>query len=75
MLNTLLQVSPRDASLWSLLSTAQGQAAQLDARDCSRMRQIELQPNDAGAWVALANMQLVKGILRPGKSVSSRPNG
>ena len=63
LLSAMLQVSPGDASLWSLLSTAQGQASQLDAAIASRMRAIELQPNDAGAWVALANMQLVKRDL------------
>ncbi len=61
LLNTLLQVSPSDASLWSLLSTAQAQTSQLDAAITSRMKAIELQPNDAGAWVVLSNLQLVQG--------------
>jgi arylsulfatase A-like enzyme len=61
LINSLLQVSPGDASLWSLLSMAQVQASQVDAAITSRRRAIELQPNDAGGWVALANMQLVKG--------------
>ncbi len=63
LLNSLLQESPRDASLWSLLSSAQAQASQLDAAITSRMKAIELQPNDAGVWVALSNLQLVKGDL------------
>jgi len=61
LLDSMLRVSPSDASVWSLLSMAQIQASQLDAAITSRMRAIELQPNDAGAWVALSNLQLGKG--------------
>ena len=61
LIKGLLAVTPRDASLWSLLSLAQTQTRQIDDAIESRLRAIEIQPNDANAWVALANLQYGRG--------------
>lgn len=61
LIEELLKAAPHDASLWSLLSVAQTKDSMLDAAIASRLRAIDLQPNDALSWVALANLQLPKG--------------
>ncbi|MFH0981657.1 MAG: sulfatase-like hydrolase/transferase [Planctomycetota bacterium] len=64
LLEELLARTPGDAGLWSLLSTAQVQAARLEEAIASRMRAIELLPNDPSFWVDLALLQHTKGDLQ-----------
>lgn len=61
LIKGLLSTTPADASLWSLLSVAQTQAGLADDALASRVRLVELQPNNANAWVDLANLQFAQG--------------
>ena len=63
LLQQLVTLAPGDASVWSLLSVAQGSAGQLDAAIASRLRTIELAPKDAGSWVLLANLHYAKNDM------------
>jgi choline-sulfatase len=63
LLENLLKETPGDASLWSLLSMAQARTSLVEDAIASRLRAIELQGNDPGAWLALASLQYAKGDI------------
>ncbi len=57
----LLETMPLDGRLWNLLSLAQAGLEQLDDAYQSRLRCLELQPEDADHWIQLAHLQRKRG--------------
>ena len=63
-LKGLFEITRHDAGVWALLSKAQTQALRFEESLQSRMRAIELQPDQPDHWIYLARLHYVTGDMK-----------